>query len=230
MLSNGLHGQRYHSLTVFVPTIKCPHYCQLAQHLYPERHHEHMGCHQGHRESCLERRESCLERRDRQRERESCLERRERESTGGAVTSGCLPRVYDWCFVRLVRVGWLRRPLQRVFYGWCLVRAGQGGLVRACCLRLVGIRLLVTVGWLGYAVYGWSVTPCGDRGLVRAGWLGLAVYGWLVTPCGDSGLVRVCCLWLVGYDWWLGWAVYGGLVTADVCVKLGCRDGTCDLA
>ena len=136
MLSNGLHGQRYHSLTVFVPTIKCPHYCQLAQHLYPERHQEHMGCRQGRRESCLELRESCLER----RERESCLERREREravwsaeraikSTGGTVTSGCLPRVcYDWCFVR----------------------AGKGRLVTTAATA-GGLRLVFGSGWLGRA-------------------------------------------------------------------------------
>ena len=124
MLSNGLHGQRYHSLTVFVPTIKCPHYCQLAQHLNPERHQEHMGCRQVRIESRLELRESCLERRERERELFGAKK-------GPSRAQGApLPRAVYRGFVTtgvlfgLVRVGWLRRPLRRVVYGWCLVRAG----------------------------------------------------------------------------------------------------------
>ena len=83
-------------------------------------------------------------------QRESCLERRERaravwsaeraiKSTGGAVTSGCLPRVvYDWGFVRagkgrLVTTAATAGDLRLVF--------SSGGLVRACCLRLVGYAL-----------------------------------------------------------------------------------------
>ena len=41
MLSNGLHGQMCHSLSVFVPTLAGHHYSQLAQHLHPERRQEH---------------------------------------------------------------------------------------------------------------------------------------------------------------------------------------------
>ena len=170
MLSNGLHGQRDHSLTVFVPTIKCPHYCQLAQHLYPERHQEHRECRLGCRERELSGAKRELSGAKRERERE-------RELSGAQKAPSRAQGV----------------PLPRAVYH---------GLFTA------GVQF----------------------GLVRAGWLGHAVYGWLVTPCGDGGLVRVCCLWRVGYDWWLGWAVYGGLVTADVCVVLGCRDGTYDLA
>ena len=127
MLSNGLHGQRYHSLTVFVPTIKCPHYCQLAQHLYPERHHEHMGCHQGHRESCLERRESCLERRDRERERELYGAQREREHRG---------RRY---------LGLFTAGLRLVFCS-----AGKVGLVTTSATAGF-LRLVFSSGWLGRA-------------------------------------------------------------------------------
>ena len=70
MLSNGLHGQRDHSLTVFVPTIKCPHYCQLAQHLYPERHQEHRECRLGCRERELSGAKRELSGAKRERERE----------------------------------------------------------------------------------------------------------------------------------------------------------------
>ena len=165
MLSNGLHGQRYHSLTVFVPTIKCPHYCQLAHHLYPDANRSTCGAARGAEKAV-------------------------------------------WSSVRAV---------------WSAERERELSGAQKAPSRGQGVPL-------PRAVYHGLFTAGVQFGLVRAGWLGHAVYGWLVTPCGDGGLVRVCCLWRVGYDWWLGWAVYGGLVTADVCVVLGCRDGTYDLA
>ena len=167
MLSNGLHGQRDHSLTVFVPTIKCPHYCQLAQHLYPERHQEHRECRLGCRERELSgaKRELSGAKRERERERESCLERRKRhqEDRGcrylGLFTTGCL---------------------RLVFSSGQLGRAGQDMLFTAGWLRLV-----VTVDWLGYAVYGGSVTTGGQVGLFTAGWLRL-MYVW----CWGAGMGR----------------------------------------
>ena len=66
-----------------------------------------------------------------QRERERAVWSAERaiKSTGGAVTSGCLPRVcYDWCFVR----------------------AGKGRLVTTAATA-GGLRLVFSSGWLGRA-------------------------------------------------------------------------------
>ena len=67
----------------------------------------------------------------RERERERAVWSAERgiKSTGGAVTSGCSPRVcYDWCFVR----------------------AGTGRLVTTAATA-GGLRLVFSSGWLGRA-------------------------------------------------------------------------------
>ena len=95
--------------------------------------------------------------RERERERERAVWSAERaiKSTGGADTSGWLPRgCYDWCFVR----------------------AGTGRLVTTAATA-GGLRLVFRAGWLGHAVYGLLVTPCGDGGLFTAGWLRL-MYLW----------------------------------------------------
>ena len=66
-----------------------------------------------------------------QRERERAVWSAERaiKSTGGAVTSGCLPRVgSDWCFVR----------------------TGKGRLVTTAATA-GGLRLVFSSGWLGRA-------------------------------------------------------------------------------
>ena len=111
MLSNGLHGQWYHSLTVFVPTIICPHYCQLAQHLYPDANRSTCGAARGTERAVWsseravwssERAVWSAERElsGAQRESESCMERRKghQEHRGRRYlwlfTAGCLRLVF----------------------------------------------------------------------------------------------------------------------------------------
>ena len=136
MLSNGLHGQRYHSLTVFVPTIKCPHYCQLAHHLYPDANRSTCGAARG-AERAVWSSERAVWSVERERERAVWSAERERErelfgaQKGPSRAQGApLPRavyrglVPTGVLFGQVRVGWLRRPRRRVVYVWCLVRAG----------------------------------------------------------------------------------------------------------